>query len=613
MVSRADPGRGPGPASGGEGAVVDAELAQRAWRIALLEREVLALLAENQPVERALDELARGLERIAAPGTLASILIVDDNGTLRHGAAPNLPRAYVASIEGASIGPAAGSCGTAAWERATVIVTDIENDPRWAPYRGMALEHGLRACWSMPILSTQGLVLGTFAFYYRDCRAPRDEDLAAIEGAARLARIVLERERADRARGRASRRERALFAAARVLAEATDVHSALRDVLGAVGTALGWSCGAAWQRDGDQRDLVCVAAWSSDASFEGFMAETRGRRFAPGRGLPGRVHLYGEAEWVAIRADDPTFPRWRSASEAGLTDGFAFPVVADGEVLGVLELFTAKPEPADPDLLVALRTVGLQVGQFVRRARAQAERERLIAELRDTVRFSELLAAILAHDLRNPLATIVVGTQLLQASPLDERGRAALEHMSASETRMSRMIDQLLDLTRSRSGGGLAVTRAPFDLGTLARSIASELAVAHPHRVVAVEIEGDAHGEWDQDRLGQVLSNLIGNAIEHGDDATPVHVAVDGTDPAEVTLSTHNVGTIAAEHLASLFDPFRRATEASRGTGLGLGLHITRLIAEAHGGSVSVTSDQDGTTFRVRLPRTADAPAEPGP
>src|SRR5687768_14031447 len=114
MVSRADPGRGPGPASGDGGAVVDAELAQRAWRIALLEREVLALLAENQPVERALDELARGLERIAAPGTLASILIVDDKGTLRHGAAPNLPPAYVASIEGASIGPAAGSCGTAA-------------------------------------------------------------------------------------------------------------------------------------------------------------------------------------------------------------------------------------------------------------------------------------------------------------------------------------------------------------------------------------------------------------------------------------------------------------------------------------------------------------------
>lgn len=445
MVSRPESGHGPGAASGGESAVADAELAQRAWRIALLEREVLALLAENQPVERALDELARGLERIAAPGTLASILIVDDEGALRHGAAPNLPPAYVASIEGASIGPAVGSCGTAAWERATVIVTDIENDPRWADYRGAALEHGLRACWSMPILSIEGVVLGTFAFYYRDCRAPRDEDLAAIEGAARLARIVLERERADRAR-----------------------------------------------------------------------------------------------------------------------------------------------------------------------ARAEAERERLIAELRDTVRFSELLAAILAHDLRNPLATIVVGTQILQASQLDERARAALEHMSASETRMSRMIDQLLDLTRSRSGGGLAVTRAIFDLGALARSIASELAVAHPHRVVAVEVEGDAGGHWDQDRLGQVLSNLIGNAIEHGDAATPVHVAVDGTEAATVTLSTHNAGTIQAEHLTSLFDPFRRATEASGGTGLGLGLHITRLIAEAHGGSVSVASGEEGTTFRVRLPRAADAPKKPG-
>ncbi len=606
MVSGAAPGRGLGPAASS----VDTDAALRAWRVALLEREVLAMLAENEPVGRALDELARGLERIAAPGTLASILTVDVEGTLRHGAAPSLPLAYVQAIDGAQIGPNVGSCGTSAWERVTVIVTDISTDPRWVDFRALAAEHGLRACWSVPILATSGEVLGTFAFYYRDCRAPKDDDLATIESAARLARIVLERERAERNRLRASRRESALFAAARVLAEATEETAALRDVLGAVGIALGFGCGASWQQEKGADELVCVATWSADPRLEPFLIDTRQRRLTLGQGLPGRVHLTGEAEWVAIRSEDPRFPRWRSALEAGISDGFALPIVADGEVLGVLELFTSTKQPVDPHLLVALRTVGLQVGQFVRRARAQEERERSMEELRDTVRFSELLSAILAHDLRNPLATIVVGTQLLQASVLDARAQAALSHMRASETRMTRMIDQLLDLTRSRSDVGLRVTRAPLDLGALTRSIVDELSLAHAGRAVELTVEGDASGEWDPDRLGQVLSNLIGNAIEHGTAEAPVRVRVDGSDAEWVVLETQNAGAIAEEHLASLFDPFRRASaDASRSSGLGLGLYITKVIAEAHGGRVGVESSGRETTFRVQLPRLSRSPS----
>lgn len=174
---------------------------------------------------------------------------------------------------------------------------------------------------------------------------------------------------------------------------------------------------------------------------------------------------------------------------------------------------------------------------------------------------------------------------------------------------MTRMIDQLLDLTRSRSDTGLRVTPAPLGLGTLARSIADELSLANPDRAVNLEVRGDAQGEWDADRLGQVLSNLMGNAIEHGAPAEAVRVCIDGRDPESVVIETHNAGSIGEEHLASLFDPFRRAsTEASSSSGLGLGLYITKVIAQAHGGNVSVASGPEGTTFRVELPRTARSP-----
>jgi signal transduction histidine kinase len=128
-----------------------------------------------------------------SPPTLASVLLLDAAGThVRHGAAPSLPPAYTQAIDGAPIGPTAGSCGTAAHERRAVFVEDIETDPLWVDYRDLARAHGLRACWSTPILSRNGRVLGTFALYYREPRRPTDEDLRLIERATHLAGIAIE-------------------------------------------------------------------------------------------------------------------------------------------------------------------------------------------------------------------------------------------------------------------------------------------------------------------------------------------------------------------------------------------------------------------------------------
>ncbi len=591
----------------------DGVSAHRVWQLASLERAVLASLAESHDTTSALRELATGLERIAAAGTLASILVLDElsEGRLRHGAAPSLPPPFVAQIDGRQLGPRAGSCGTAAWRRSNVIVADIGSDPLWEEYRDAALRWGLRACWSVPILSTGGAVLGTFAFYYREPRAPAREDLVTIEGAARLARIVLERERSDRARRRAARRDQALFAAARVLARADDVSPALAELVSALGGALSWDAGAVWLLDARAGSLGCVAHWSKDdARFADFFTDTLERRLLPGEGLPGRATHSGEPQWLPT-SNAAGFLRWRTAAAAGIHHGLAFPIRSAGEVLGAIELFTGAQEAVDADLLVALRTVGLQVGQFLSRARAQADRQRLIDELRETLRFSELFASILAHDLRNPLNTIIMGTQVLtsEASP---RALSVLSRMQNSGARMARMIEQLLDLTRSREGNGMALVRDSLHLGDLASSMVNELALAFPAARIELQIEGDTLGQWDRDRLAQVLSNLIGNAIEHGEPNSTVTVRLDGHDPGGVTLETHNRGALVPEALPTLFDPFKPARPgARRSSGLGLGLYITRLIVTAHGGSIRVTSSSLGTRFHVQLPRTAAAESAP--
>ncbi|MEZ6183605.1 MAG: PAS domain-containing protein [Planctomycetota bacterium] len=157
--------------------------------------EVLELDAQGAPLARTLEAVVRLVEDLA-PDTLGSILLLDDDGVrIRHGAAPSLPAAYSAAIEGAPVGPSTGSCGTAAYTRCPVIVSDIASDPLWADYRDLALSHGLRACWSFPILDRRGEVLGTFALYRDRPSTPEPSVLDLIDQATHAARVAIEHAR----------------------------------------------------------------------------------------------------------------------------------------------------------------------------------------------------------------------------------------------------------------------------------------------------------------------------------------------------------------------------------------------------------------------------------
>jgi PAS domain S-box-containing protein len=164
------------------------------------QNELLRDAVSNAPLPELLEKLVRSVENRSRSGVLASILLVDDERkTLLHGAAPSLPEAYNQAIHGLPIGPQAGSCGTAAHRGKAVFVSDIATDPLWTNFKHLALEHGLKACWSMPILASDGHVLGTFAMYHKQPREAVDEDLELVEFVTRTASLIIERWKTEEA------------------------------------------------------------------------------------------------------------------------------------------------------------------------------------------------------------------------------------------------------------------------------------------------------------------------------------------------------------------------------------------------------------------------------
>ena len=237
---------------------------------------------------------------------------------------------------------------------------------------------------------------------------------------------------------------------------------------------------------------------------------------------------------------------------------------------------------------------------------------RQLRERTETLRLNETFAAMLGHDLRSPLDFILSASHLLERVAEDpEAVRRMAGQMRASGLRMGRMIADMLDLARGRLGGGIPIRLEPMDLAALVQRVVVECQTAQPQTSIVIEAAGVLTCDGDPERLAQVVSNLLGNALQHGVAGEPVSVVLDGTAPSMVVIEVENAGEIAPDALPHLFEAFARGPGRSREDGLGLGLYITLQIAQAHGGAVTARSERGATVIRVTLPRSAVTARQP--
>ncbi len=282
---------------------------------------------------------------------------------------------------------------------------------------------------------------------------------------------------------------------------------------------------------------------------------------------------------------------------------------------------------------------GFTVGQMLSELRAlrasvirlwtKQHREIVVADLEDVIRFNEAIdqaiaesitqysddighakerfLAMLGHDLRTPLGAILMSASfMLETGELTEPHLTLVTRIARGARRMNHMVADLLNFTQTSFGAGIPIVRAEVDVPKMVHDVVAEIAALYPKSTVKVETSGRLHGQWDCARLTQALTNLIGNAVQHGAKDAPIRVAAFGAAD-EITIAVHNEGpVIPAEQVPTMFQAGSRSAATGAGDDhLGLGLYIADKIVLAHGGSIDVRSTKvDGTTFTIHLPRS---------
>lgn len=271
-------------------------------------------------------------------------------------------------------------------------------------------------------------------------------------------------------------------------------------------------------------------------------------------------------------------------------------------------------EDADPGPSAANRRELTRFHEMVDEALAECV-SRYMAQLGH---YRDQFLGVLGHDLRNPLAAISMSaTMLSRSKELSEKHAGAARRIVSASERMSRLVSDLLDLTRTRLGEGIPLVKRPSNLGNVCRQVVDEMAVAHPGRQIFLRCtDSDLSGTWDSDRLAQIITNLVANAFQHGDGLRPVTIRATSTASNGI-LTVHNYGkAIPPSSLKTIFDPMVRSSDGRDDAGpagnLGLGLFIVRELVTAHDGRVLVTSNgPGGTTFTVLLPRYENSHRKP--
>jgi PAS domain S-box-containing protein len=302
---------------------------------------------------------------------------------------------------------------------------------------------------------------------------------------------------------------------------------------------------------------------------------------------------------------DETLAAYRQLFQGEGISSLAFiPLVTRGRLIGKFMVYYGEAHPYTSYELEIASALANHLASVAARFDA-------IAILEETIHYNDLFAGILAHDLRNPLSAIMTAAQLVLLRQEDDGAKngKALGRIFTSGQRIMAMINQLLDVTRARAGGGIELQPCATNLAAICGQAIEEIELVYPEWNMHCEAHGDSDGSWDPDRLMQIFSNLITNAGQHGDPDGVISIRLDGRRSDVVSFEVHNQGVIPESLVPSLFDPFRgMRPRPSHSGGLGLGLFIVKELVRAHAGTVDVASSEEaGTTFTVRLPRRVTA------
>jgi PAS domain S-box-containing protein len=382
------------------------DISERKKAEALLaaEKQILEKIATGVPLKEILNALCLFIEEQRS-GTLASVLLLNPDGVhLDSVAGPNLPGQWVQQMEKLPIGPCAGSCGTAAYRRSQVIVSDIATDPLWdvPEHRAAALQHGLRASWSNPVLSSKGKVLGTFCMYYREQRSPSSQDLELIDLATHLVRIAIERDRAAEALRASERVARgqveALTYSLDVLATAPAPDKFLGQMLSTIGRMLNAQSVILWLLD-ESNDSLVLRAWAEGTNFVKLdPAHPFIKSPSSWKKDPGLREVFFSGVPVAcedIDRDPDISEELREYLKSGGTKKFLrIPTLVGGQVKGFIGIRHGDRTPYRPEeielaqALAHQAMLAIQLNEFAERSRQAAileERNRMARDIHDTL------------------------------------------------------------------------------------------------------------------------------------------------------------------------------------------------------------------------------------
>ena len=304
-------------------------------------------------------------------------------------------------------------------------------------------------------------------------------------------------------------------------------------------------------------------------------------------------------------AEDEAYRGHPTPAMYGFQSYISMPILRkDGSMFGTLCAIDPKPHRLKTPGTIGMfklfaELIAFHIDSVDRLATSEAD----LMDERETAELREQFIAVLSHDLRNPLASIDGGLRLLSKAPLDDKSKGFIAMMQNSSARMNELINNVLDLTRVRLGGGFQLSRADEDsLAPVLEEVATELRLAMPSREINMQIDLREPIHCDRARIAQLFSNLLGNAVKHGDATAPVHVLAQ-TAEGVFKLSVANSGEpIPPFAIKRLFLPYARGSGAGNPQGLGLGLYIASEIARAHGGMLSVSSLPEETRFTFQMP-----------